>query len=113
MGLKTAWAEATERRVLQALDAFLRTDGGRSADLTPARLSHWTQTQQQVSATVRRKRLQIVRNLCLYRRRTEPTCFVPDPLLFPACHPPRPPVLFASAEIARLLRAPAPSAPIR
>lgn len=107
VGLKTALGRSFdgERRVLQALDAFLWTDGGRAADLTPASLSHWTQTQQQVSATVRRKRLQIVRNLCLYRRRTEPACFVPDPVLFPACHPPRPPFIFAPAEIARLLRA--------
>ena len=61
VGLKTALGRSFdgERRVLQALDAFLRTDGGRSADLTPARLSHWTQTQQQVSATVRRKRLPV------------------------------------------------------
>lgn len=107
VGLKTALGRGFdgERRVLQALDAFLRADGGRSADLTPASLSHWTQTLTHVSATVRRKRLQIVRNLCLYRRRTEPACFVPDPMLFPACHQPRLPFLFAPAEIARLLRA--------
>ena len=107
VGLKTALGRRFdgERRVLQALDSFLRADGGRSADLTPASLSHWTQTLQHVSATVRRKRLQIVRNLCLYRRRTEPGCFAPDPVLFPACHQPRPPFIFAPAEIARLLRA--------
>lgn len=107
VGLKTALGRGFdgERRVLQALDSFLRTDGGRAADLTPESLSRWTQTQTHVSPTVRRKRLQIVRNLCLYRRRTESACFVPDPGLFPACHPPRPPYLLTPDEIARLLRA--------
>lgn len=107
VGLKTALGRRFdgERRVLQSLDSFLRADGGGSADLTPESLSRWTQTQTHVSPTVRRKRLQIVRNLCLYRRRTEPDGFVPDPVLFPACHQPRPPYLFTPDEIARLLHA--------
>ncbi len=107
VGLKTALGRRFdgERRVLQSLDALLRADGGRSPDLTPESLSRWTQTLTHVSPTVRRKRLQIVRNFCLYRRRTEPACFVPDPVLFPACHQPRPPYLFTPDEIARLLHA--------
>jgi integrase/recombinase XerD len=94
-----------ERRVLQSLDSFLRIDGGRAADLSLESFSRWTQTLKHVTPTVRRKRLQIARNLCLYRRRTEPDCFVPDPVLFPACHQPRPPYIFTPAEIVRLLRA--------
>jgi integrase/recombinase XerD len=107
VGLKTALGRrfAVERRVLQSLDAFLWAKGDRAADLTPESFSRWTQTLTHVSLTVRRKRLQIVRNLCLYRRRTEPDCFVPDPVLFPACHPPRPPYIFTPAEIGRLLHA--------
>ncbi len=107
VGLKTALGRHFdgERRVLEALDSFLQADGGRSADLTPESLSRWTQTLKHISPTVRRKRLQIIRNLCLYRRRTEPDCFVPDPVLFPAHHQPRPPYLLTPAEIARLLRA--------
>jgi integrase/recombinase XerD len=107
VGLKTALGRrfAVERRVLQSLDAFLWANGDRAADLTPESFSRWTQTLTHVSPTVRRKRLQIVRNLCLYRRRTEPDCFVPDPVLFPACHPPRPPYIFTPAEIGWLLHA--------
>lgn len=107
VGLKTALGRRFdgERRVLQSLDAFLRADGGRATGWSPESFSRWTQTLTHVSPTVRRKRLQIVRNLCLYRRRTEPDCFVPDPVLFPACHQPRPPYIFTPAEIARLLRA--------
>jgi integrase len=107
VGLKTALGRSFdgERRVLEALDSFLQADGGRSAVLTPESLTRWTHTLTHVSPSVRRKRLQIVRNLCLYRRRTEPDCFVPDPVLFPAHHQPRPPYLLTPAEIARLLRA--------
>jgi hypothetical protein len=56
VGLKTALGRGFdgERRVLQALDSFLRTDGSRAADLTPESLSRWTQTQTHVSPTVRR-----------------------------------------------------------
>jgi integrase len=50
-------------------------------------------------------RMQLVRQFCLYRRRTEPACFVPDPSQFPP-PPPRPlPHVFSKGEIIRLLRA--------
>lgn len=52
---------------------------------------------------VRRNRMRIVRNLCLYRQRGEPGCFVPDPSGFPKPHQPRRPHLFSEAETARLL----------
>jgi integrase/recombinase XerD len=94
-----------ERRVLQALDAFLQADGGAAADLTAERFSRWAQTLHRVSPTVRRRWLFVVRNLCLYRRRTEPDCFVPDPAGFPAPHQTRAPHIFSPEEIARLLRA--------
>ena len=42
---------------------------------------------------------------CLYRRRTEPQCFVPDPSLFPPYHQRLKPYIFSEAEVARLLRA--------
>lgn len=107
VALKTALGRryTLERRTLEKLDAFLRVDGGPTADLTPERFIRWTQTLQHLTPTVRRSRLRIVRNLCLYRRRTEPSCFVPDPAGFPAPHPARAPYIFTPAEIARLLHA--------
>jgi integrase/recombinase XerD len=108
---------ANERRVLETLEAFLQSTGP-TADLTPDTFTTWTQTLHHLTATVRRNRLRIVRNLCLYRRRTEPGCFVPDLLLFPAPRPPRAPYIFTSREIAQLLRATAtlpatPQCPLR
>ena len=49
--------------------------------------------------------MQQVYNFCLYRRRTEPRCFVPDPVLFPRPHQRREPYIFSEQEVARLLEA--------
>jgi integrase/recombinase XerD len=46
-----------------------------------------------------------VYNFCLYRRRTEPRCFVPDLALFPRPHQRIQPYIFSEQEVARLLEA--------
>jgi integrase len=119
LALKTALGRtyAIERRVLETLEAFLQNTGP-AADLTPETFTAWAQTLHHLTPTVRRNRLRIVRNLCLYRRRTEPACFVPDLALFPAPHQPRAPYIFTPSEIVRLLRAtatlsPTPECPLR
>ena len=48
--------------------------------------------------------MRIVRNLCLYLRRTDPGCFVPDASGFPAPHPAKRPHIFTEEQIVRLLR---------
>ena len=120
LALKTALGRdyARERAVLEALDAFLAGHSPRPTDLTPATFTQWGQTLQRLTPGVRRHWLRTVRNLCLYRRRTEPACFVPDPALFPLPHQPVAPYLFTTAEIARLLQAtdrllPTPRSPLR
>lgn len=105
---------AVERKVLQHLDAFLVPLG----DLDPATFARWCHGQGHLRSGVRRKRMRIVRNLCLYRRRHEPACFVPDPSQFPPPHQPISPYIFAEAEIANLVHAaaslvPAPAAHLR
>jgi len=90
-----------ERGVLQSVDSFLTIQG---ADLTAATFTGWCRSDEHLASGVRRNRMRIVRNLCLYRRRTEPTCLVPDPLLFPAQHQPVRPYIFREAEITRLLQ---------
>jgi integrase len=107
LALKTALGRryALERRVFEMLTAFLQSLGDGPADLTPETFTTWAQTLQHLTPTVRRNRLRIVRNLCLYRRRTEPGCFAPDIALFPAPHQPRAPYIFTPKEIARLIGA--------
>jgi integrase/recombinase XerD len=108
---------ANERRVLESLATFV-TSTRSAPELTAKTFGAWAQTLHHLTPTVRRNRLRIARNLCLYRRRTEPACFVPDLALFPTPHQPRAPYIFTSSEIAHLLRAasalsPAPQCPLR
>lgn len=105
----------TERAVLKGLDHFYAT---RNEDLSAATFAQWCHTQESLTSGVRRSRMRIVRNFCLYRRRVESSCFVPDLALFPPRHHGLQPHIFTEAEIGRLLRAadvigPAPSSPLR
>lgn len=104
-----------ERRVLADIDAFLRQHG---TELTPETFARWCVAQAHLASGVRRNRMRIVRNLCLYRRRTEPLCFVPDVRLFPPVHQARTPYPFTEADISRVLAvtttlAPTGGSPIR
>jgi integrase/recombinase XerD len=95
---------AEETRVLAHLDRFLVARSARSAVLSPETFSAWSLGLEHLTPTVRRNRMRIVRNLCLYLRRTDPDCFVPDPSTFPSPHTPRRPHIFTEEEVARLLR---------
>src|SRR5207249_4529753 len=77
LALKTALGRryALERRVFETLTAFLQTLTDSPVDLTSETFTTWAQTLQRLTPTVRRNHLRFVRNLCLYRRRTEPACF--------------------------------------
>ena len=62
--------------------------------------------------------MRIVHYFCLFRRRTEPGCFLPDPAEFPFPSPYLRPYIFAEDEILRLLDAarklkPHPMSPLR
>jgi integrase/recombinase XerD len=74
-----------EERVFDALRRFLEKTS--STDLDQALFEAWCRAQGHLSANTRRNRQRIVRNFCLYRRRTEPTCFVPDINLLPHRRP--------------------------
>jgi integrase/recombinase XerD len=107
---------AVEQKVLESVKAFMSRTG--AADWTQSGFDHWCQLQAHVSPTVRRSRMRIVRNFCLYRRRTDPDCFVPDSAGFPQPHQPVRPHIFTDAEIVKLLEtaarlAPTPGSPLR
>lgn len=76
----------------------------RAATVTAAVFTAWVGTFDHVSPTVRRTRMRIIRNFCLYLRRKDRACFVPDPSGFPAPHVARRPHIFSVEQIARLLR---------
>ncbi|WP_155321933.1 tyrosine-type recombinase/integrase [Desulfosarcina ovata] len=91
---------AGERRILASLDIFLAKTG---SDLTAGSFSGWCTTQEHLASGVRRYRMRVIRNFTLYRRRLEPSCFVPDSLLFPPLHQPVQPYIFTHAQIAKLV----------
>jgi integrase len=105
-----------ERAILTHLDAHLAAS---RSELTPDAFTSWCHTGEHLASGGRRNRMRIVRNpLCLYRRRTGPTCFVPDSSQFPPLHQPLQPYIFTENEIARLVRAadrltPLPRTPLR
>jgi integrase/recombinase XerD len=92
-------------RTLQFLDRFLCDQSAKYPDLNAAAFQAWSHTQEHVTSGVRRARMLEVCCFCLYRRRTEPQCFVPDPSSFPPYHQRLKPYIFSEAEVARLLRA--------
>ena len=94
---------AVERRVLESLDSFLVDTN--ATDLAQVEFEQWCKAQDHVSSGVRRARMRIVRNMCLYRRRFAPDCFVPDEHQFPAPHQVVEPHIFSQTEITQLLDA--------
>jgi len=89
--------------VLLKLDQFLCKIGNPSPDLIAETFNQWCQTLEGVSSNTKLPRMHIVRNFCLYRRRRNPTCFVPDPTQFPPARPRIQPYIFSDLEVARIL----------
>ncbi|MCI0627191.1 MAG: tyrosine-type recombinase/integrase [Acidobacteria bacterium] len=105
-------------RTLQLLDQFLKQRATAYPDLNATAFQAWCQTHENVASGVRRFRMTEVYKFCLYRRRTEPRCFVPDPSLFPKPHQKVRPYIFSEPEVEKLLQATSelkrvPSSPLR
>ncbi len=73
------------------------------ADLDQACFDAWCASKEHVTPSVLRTSQLIVRKLCLYRQRTEPDCFVPNPIYFMRDTPSQAPVIIGPSEIAHLL----------
>jgi len=93
---------AAEERVLAHLDQFLVS---RQTDLTAETFGDWCLSFQHLASGNRRGHMRDARNLCLYRRRREPDCFVPDLRLFPPSHQVIRPHIFTDGQVAQLLTA--------
>ena len=107
-----------EAATLAHLDRFLAAQRPAAAAVTPDSFAGWSLTLVHLMPTVRRNWMRIVRNLCLYLRRSDTNCFVPDASGFPAPHAPRPPHIFTEKQIVELLRIatglrPTSSSPLR
>ncbi len=105
-------------RTLQSLDRFLCDQSAEYPDLNAPAFHAWCHTYEHVASGVRRARMLEVASFCLYRRRTEPHCFVPDSSSFPSYHQRIKPYIFSEDEVAELLSAASslkrnPSSPLR
>lgn len=88
-------------RVLVSLLQFMHVRG--AADLDQTLFDEWSKSFAELTANVRRSRQREVRNFCLFRQRTEPSCFVPDANRFPRPCPYSAPVIFGPDAVARML----------
>lgn len=107
---------ANEERILYSLREFLAET--HEVDLDQSRFEGWCDLHRQLTANVRRSRQRIVRNFCLYRRRSDPDCYVPDLSSFPRPQPYRAPVIVEPEQIGRMLAlaarlTPTPGSPLR
>jgi len=93
---------SNEERTLRSLTTFLvkRKQSDLRADLFDA----WCRTLGTLSPNTRRLCQLIVRKFCLYRRRTEAKCFVPDINRFARPKPHAPPIILTPAQIIQLLQ---------
>lgn len=89
--------------ILYRFDRFLVSQ--QATELTSEVFSSWSSSMKMLSVNTRIQRQRHVYQLCLFRRREEPGCFVPDPSLFPQRPARYRPHIFSDAEISQLLLA--------
>ena len=92
-----------EEVTLRRWDAFLRRRYGTAGAVTRPMFQLWTQTMTDLTATVRRHRMRVVRNFLLFHARSHPRTYIPDLKTFPRPSQARPPRLVSLAEVGRLL----------
>ena len=94
-----------ESTTLCLFDALLREHYPKATEIIPEMFSRWCSSLVHLSPTVRRRRMYIIHNFCLYRARSYPETFIPDILTFPKEHQPFIPYIFSESDIARLISA--------
>jgi len=94
-----------EMRILYSFDALLRKYYPKARKLTPEIFSDWSSSLFHLVPAMRRKRMYVIHNFCLYRSRSYPQTFIPDVLIFPKEHQSMTSYIFSDEEIARLISA--------
>lgn len=103
-----AYKRALGRRYAATGYQFLRFDRflveQRAGDLTQEVFEAWCASIAHLRPSGRRGRMREVLHFCRFRRRTDPTAYVPDPHQFPPVRSRPRPHVFEEKEIARMLR---------
>lgn len=92
---------AQERWTLGSLRKYLVA--AQASDLNQRLFDGWRRTFQDLNPNTRRGREMAVHAFCRYRRRSEPDCFLPNPLSFARSRPYRQSVIMEPEQIAQLL----------
>jgi integrase/recombinase XerD len=92
-----------EGYVLRHLRAFLARAGAH--DLTPPLFDAWRHRSPHLSTSTRLREERTVHRFCRFRRRTEPRCFLPDPLSFVRLKPYPLPTIVTPEQVSQLLAA--------
>lgn len=105
-----------EQWLLEALLRDLPTLG--HDDLTADAFRHWFDGRKDHHPNSRRKWAQLLRHFCVWRRRSDPDCFVPGPELICRAQPHVTPVILGDQHVARMLALadtfePSPNSPLR
>lgn len=109
---------AQQEQTLRSLDAFLADECPVGSDLNGEHFDRWCGTLARYASTHRRGRMLAVRKFCLYRQRSRPTAFVPDPRTFPPARSQFRPFILSTSQAGCLLSGasrlpPSPSSPLR
>jgi integrase len=105
-----------EQWLLQVLLRELPTLG--HDDLTADSFQCWFERRQHHHPNTRRKWAQLLRHFCVWRRRSDPDCFVPGPELICRAQPHVTPVILGEQQVAHMLALadtfePSPNSPLR
>jgi integrase/recombinase XerD len=92
-----------EEYVLKALARFVVSRG--AADLTASLFDQWSEDRRVLSPTTLYRRQLLIRKLCLFRRRRDPKCFVPERSCFARPRPYAAPVIIPPTQVIAMLRA--------
>ncbi len=89
--------------VLSQIGRYLAKNG--AVDLNGVLYEDWRRSRASLHSNSRRKAEQTVHRFCLYRRRLEPTCFVPSADSFSRLRPYVRPVIIEPGQVAQMLAA--------
>jgi integrase len=105
LALKRALGQRADspQYILSRLDRFLASHDAK--DLDQETFTAWCLSVAHLAANTRRQWMRVIYHLCLFRRRYEPSCFVPEPSQFPPRQPRPLPYIFSEGEITRLVLA--------
>lgn len=91
-----------EESALRSCARFVSEHG--ASDLDAQVFDNWCRSFSTLKAVTRRGRQRAVRNACLYRRRSEAGCFVPDITRFPRSQPHCAPIILTPPQVGRLIQ---------